>query len=168
MNDTLESSGPGDAVRGRRVAGLVLLIVGATALAARYVTFDLGQSAPLLLGLIFLSWALLARSCGLLIPGGILTGLGAGLMLRDNFGGAGTFLLCFAGGWVLISLLSLLAFRRAMWWPLIPAAAIAFGGLTQLAGPQVRDWLQAAKGYWPVALIVVAVYLLLTKPRAKV
>ena len=121
-----------------------------------------------MLGLAFLAWALLARKCPLLIPGGILTGLGTGLLLRDTHGGNSTFLFCFAGGWVLITLLSLLVFRRWVWWPLIPAAAMTFSGLSLLAGPELRSWMHSARYYWPVALIGVAVYLLLTKPRQKV
>jgi hypothetical protein len=167
MNDTPDSS-PADPLRRRRIAGLVLLIIGGLTLLDRSWSIDLGESAPLVLGLIFLVWALGARKCGLLIPGGILTGIGAGLLLRDVYGGNSTFLFCFAGGWVLITLLSLIAFRRWVWWPLIPAGAMAFSGLTQLAGPEFHHWLRAARYYWPVLLIVVALFLLLTKPRPKV
>ncbi len=167
MSDQSETSPP-DPLRPRRTAGVVLLIVGGLALADRSWSTDLGQAVPLVLGLAFLGWALFARKCRLLIPGGILTGLGAGLLLRDTYGGNSTFLFCFAAGWVLITVLSLLVFRRWVWWPLIPAGAMAFSGLTLLAGPELRGWLRSARYYWPVALIGIALFLLLTKPRAKV
>ena len=167
MSDQSETSAR-DPLHRRRTAGVVLLIVGGLALADRSFSIDLGQAVPLVLGLAFLGWALLARKCPLLIPGGILTGLGTGLLLRNAHGGNSTFLFCFAGGWVLITFLSLLVFRRWVWWPLIPAAAMTFSGLSLLAGPELRSWMHSARYYWPVALIGVAVYLLLTKPRQKV
>ena len=167
MSDLSDTSAR-DPLHRRRTAGVVLLIVGILALVDRWFLIDLGQAVPLVLGLAFLAWALLARKCPLLIPGGILTGLGTGILLRDGYGGNSTFLFCFAGGWVLITVLSLLVFRRWVWWPLIPAATMAGSGLTQLAGPEWHSWLRAMRYNWPVVLIVIAVFLLLTKPRAKV
>lgn len=166
MSDVPESS-LSYPMRRRRLIGVVLLIIGAGALLDRSFSFDLGQAVPLVLGLLFLGWALAGKNCALLIPGGILTGLGTGILLRNSYGGNSTFLFCFAGGWVLITLLSALAFKRWVWWPLIPAAAMAFSGLTQLADPELRSWLRAGRYYWPVALIAFAAYLLLTNPRGK-
>ncbi len=166
MNESTEAiSAP--SLRGRRAAGLVLLVTGVAALLGRYLPVSAGQAVPLLLGLAFLVWSLLGRSCGLLIPGGILTGLGTGLLLREAGGDNSLFLLCFAGGWGLISLLSLAAFRRPMWWPLFPAGALLIAGLTQMAGSETREWLREARPYWPVALIGIALFLLLTKPPEK-
>jgi hypothetical protein len=167
MNEATRITSADPAPCHRRFAGLVLLLVGTAALAVRYVPFDLGEAVPLLLGLMFLGWSLAARRAGLLIPGGILTGLGVGLLLRDAYGPGG-FLLCFAGGWLLITLLSLVAFRRPRWWPLYPAGGIALAGLNQLADTGAREWLRALGQGWPVVLIAVALFLLLSKPRAKV
>ncbi|NJN16590.1 MAG: hypothetical protein HC822_10105 [Oscillochloris sp.] len=68
-----------------------------------------------ILALIFLVTGAMNRSAGLLIPGGILGGiaLGAGL-IEGPFAGVGDplsggiFLLSFAAGWVLITVMSLI------------------------------------------------------------
>ena len=161
------------ALRKRRTTGVILLLIGGVALLSRSFEWNLGLMTPLMLGVIFLAWAVLARECGLLIPGGILTGLGAGILVQ-RYADQGrdldqaAFMLCFAGGWLLIPMLSWLVFRRRMLWALWPAAALAFAGLVRLGGPDVRDWFRAARTWWPVALIAVALFLLLTKPRTKV
>jgi hypothetical protein len=171
MKDAAEKS-PDDALRKRRTTGVILLVIGSVALLSRAFDWNLGLLTPLLLGALFLVWAVLARERGLLIPGGILTGLGAGILVkryadqgRDFDQGA--FLLCFATGWLLIPLLSWVVFKRRMLWPLWPAAALTFAGLVRLGGNDVRAWLGAAREYWPVALIAVALFMLFTKPDRK-
>ena len=88
--------------------------------------------------------------------------LGRGLGHRD-----GVFLLCFAGGWVLITLLALAGFRRRIWWPLIPAAVLGTTGLGQLGYPELGWVWQDLQSYWPYGLIVLALVLLLKSPRDK-
>jgi hypothetical protein len=166
MNEATPLSAADQSACSRRVAGAVLLLIGAAALAGRYVPLDFGEAVPLLLGLVFLGAALAGRRRALLIPGGILTGLGTGLLLRHGYGQA-AFLFSFAGGWVLITVLSEVAFQRALWWPLYPAGAFAFAGLSRLADAGTREWLQQVWAGWPVLLIAVALFLLLSKPRGK-
>ena len=165
-----DTTGAERALRKRRTTGVILLVIGGVALLSRSFEWNLGLMMPLLLGVVFLAWAVLARDCGLLIPGGILTGIGAGILVqryadqgRDFDQGA--FMLCFAAGWLLIPLLSWLVFKRRTLWPLWPAAALAFAGLVRLGGNDVREWLGTARAYWPVALIAVALFMLFTKPR---
>lgn len=154
------------ALRGRRVAAGILLLVACSSLFGQYLPFNWREGAPLLLGLGFIVWSALARSPGLLVPGGILTGIGTGVMLRDEFGHV-AFLFSMSGGFLLIGLLSLLMFRRNTWWTLFPAGGLAFAGFVQLAGPDVRLWLREIGPVWPYILILIAAYLLLSKPRAK-
>lgn len=164
---TDQSSNPAGvhALRGRRVAAVVLLVIAGAALFGKYLPFNWWESVLVVMGVGFILWAALARTPGLLVPGGILTGIGVGQLLRHSYGN-GTFLLSMAGGFLLISVLSRAIFGRQKgeWWPLFPAAGIGFAGLVQMAGPDFRDWLRAIQPYWPYALIAVAVYLLLTKP----
>ena len=171
MKDAPEKS-PDAALRKRRTTGIILLVIGSVALLSRAYDWNLGLMTPLLLGGLFLVWSVLARERGLLIPGGILAGIGAGILVqrypdhgRDFDQGA--FMLCFAAGWLLIPLLSWVVFKRRMLWPLWPAAALAFAGLVRLGGNDVREWLGAARVYWPVALIAVALFMLFTKPDRK-
>ena len=167
-----DGSARGRSRRRRRGWGVVLLGVAAVALIERHTAYRAGDALLLLLGLAFIGWAIMGRVCGLLIPGGILTGLGAGVLAERwlGHGGAqqdGVFLLCLAGGWVLIPVLTLAAFRRVIWWPLIPAAAIGLTGLGQRGFPEWGGVLRDARDYWPYALIVLAVVLLFKAPRAK-
>ena len=151
---------------------MVLLVVAGLALVERHTGFRAGDALPLLLGLAFIGWALAGRVCGLLIPGGILTGIGAGI-LAERWSGSGAghrdglFLVCFAGGWVLITLLSLAGFRRRVWWPLIPATVLGAAGLGRLGYPELDTFWREARDYWPYALIVLALVLLLKAPREK-
>lgn len=98
--------------RDRVIAGIALIAIGAVVFLAQIGNRpELAWIVVPVLGLIFLVWGVVARTFGLIIPGGILTGIGAGLYLviangvirSDETTGA-IFMLCFAGGWVLISL----------------------------------------------------------------
>ncbi len=165
-----ESDLAGQSRRRRRGWGAVLLVVAVLALIERHTTFRADTALPLVLGVAFIGWAIAARSCGLLIPGGILTGLGAGIIAEQWLGYGhrdGIFLLCFAGGWVLIPVLSVAVFHRRVWWPLIPAGVIALTGLGQLGYPGLGWAWREARNFWPYALIVLALVLLLRAPRAR-
>ena len=116
--------------RGRLVAGGVLLAVALTALAAPYLPPGLAGRAFLpFLGAAFVVWAALARTSGLLVPGGVLIGVGVGAWLQTIYGPA-AFLFSLAGGFLLISVLSLLLFGpdRRTWWTVFPAAGLSFAG----------------------------------------
>ncbi len=165
MNDTPENR-PSDALSGRRVAAIILLFVAGLALVGEYLPFGWRDSQVLLLGVAFIVWAALGRVRGLLVPGGILVGIGVGILLRSEYDGA-VFLLAMAGGFALIPVLSLLIFRHGMRWPFLPAAGLALAGLIRLAGSGVRRWLYDVGPLWPYGLIIIALYLLLTKPGKK-
>ena len=154
---------------GGLLAGIILILIGLSSLLAiLYPTIDFDRYFLLLLGIIFLTWGSLRSTRGLLIPGGILTGLGAAVLLTSgiysqftNPVDGGIFLLVFAGGWLLIPLFTALFARPVMWWPTIPAAFMAVFGVALLASsldPQVLDYLN--KG-WPLILIVIGLYLIL-------
>ena len=151
---------------GRRVAAVILLLVGVSALAAPHLPFHAREAVLLLMGLGFIVWAALSRCAGLLVPGGILTGLGIGVLLRPLYGN-GIFLLSMAVGFLLISLLQGLLFRRWVWWTLWPAAGLAIAGLAQSAGPDLRDWFRNYGSFWPYLLIALAAWLFFTKPSPR-
>ena len=95
-------------------AGLAFITIGVFLLVVQNLALEWLSLALLPgLGLIFLTWGLITRTPGLLIPGGILAGIGAGALAIDLWGTAlsemqqgGIFMLAFAGGWGLITLLS--------------------------------------------------------------
>ena len=154
---------------GGLVAGTVLILIGLVSLlAVFYPAIDFDRYFVLFLGIVFLVWGSLRPARGLIIPGGILTGIGAGVLLTSSIYthfnepvSGGIFLLAFAGGWMLIPLFTALVARPVMWWPAIPAAFMAFFGVALLASsldPQLLDYLN--KG-WPIILIVIGLYLIL-------
>lgn len=129
---------------------------------------ELGATLPLALGLFFLVWGSVNRKIGFLIPGGILTGIGAGAVLLEGpFNGlegetaGGLFLLTFALGWALITLTSALFVRKVAWWPLIPGGIMAFIGGALLIGDPMTTVLEYAGQGWPIVLIAIGLYLIL-------
>jgi hypothetical protein len=165
MNTSDDDGKSTDRVRGRRVAAVILLLVASAALAETYLPFAWQQGSPLLLGLGFLVWAALARKRGLLVPGGVLAGIGVGALLRPEYGEA-AFLFSMAGGFLLIAVLSRVLFVRGCgWtWPLYPAGGLALAAVARLGGPDLWFWLRDALPLWPFLLVAVALYLLLTPP----
>jgi hypothetical protein len=154
------------------VGGLILIGIGILLLLQNvFASRNFGMYVPLLLGLVFIAAAFLASRRGFLIPGGILTGIGAGVLIAQRLDGfadgnrqGGFFLLCFAAGWVLISLLSLVlkdpegpAWMR---WPLIPGGILGLIGGLLLLGTSGLRWLSYIQQGWPVLLILAGLYLL--------
>jgi hypothetical protein len=116
-------------MRGRQVAGVVLVGVG-VALLVVTLTGVGGELIVLLGGLAFLASHLATRAYGLLVPGGILTGVGAAMLLDDL-----SFELGLGAGFVLIVLVQLVtgAPREAgWWWPLIPGGILVTLGVASL------------------------------------
>lgn len=167
MNDSSSASSPNEFRRGRLVAGGVLLAVAGAALAAPYLPPGLAGRAFLpFLGVAFIIWAALARKCGLLVPGGVLLGVGIGAWLQTRYGPA-AFLFSLAGGFLSISLLSMLIFgaQRRVWWTVFPAGGLVFSGVMVAGGPEVREMLRSLQVYWPYLLIVVALALIVSALR---
>jgi hypothetical protein len=151
------------------VAGGVLLSIGLFSLVGQFV--DLDSAGVFVLSAIFLAWGLLARKTGLVIPGGILAGVGLGTVLTngafsntDGMVEGGIFLLSLAAGFVIVSLASIFtsANRKMVTWPFIPASILAVVGAAEIASPSLDTLLQVAK-YSPVILIVVGLYLIVKR-----
>jgi hypothetical protein len=125
-------------------AGLLLLLMGGRGLEVG------GSMFPFALGLIFLYVSRQAKSpgqeLGFRIPGCILTGLGAGILLGGPWAAVGLGL-GFAALWY--------ADRRQWWW-LIPAAAVGLGGLD---GLRYSSGLFNVNSLVPIALILFGAYL---------
>lgn len=151
--------------RGRWVTGAVLILLGVLSLAGQFWELpSLGTLFLPALGLIFLLWGMFTRSGGLLIPGGILAGIGVGVYLMDSLpleGDAepGVFLLTFGAGFALITLLSLLFTEDKHWWALIPGGILAIIGGVLFIGGAAVEMLK----FWPVILIVIGVYVILKR-----
>jgi hypothetical protein len=166
---------PADPRQSGVIAAIVLIAIGALLLVAQ--VFQLSWLSLLvlpLLGISFIVWSIAVQNPGLMIPGGILTGLGGGLFLmtrpfveaaENDLLPVAVLMFGFAAGWVLIVLLTPLAGGQFSLWPLIPGAVfLALGGLFWMGEPGLQI-LQIVGTAWPVVLILVGVGILLNRLR---
>lgn len=155
------------------VGGVVLIALGILFFLGNWgVSFDLFEGPLFLLlpAVIFLSWGIVVRNPGPMIPGGILTGIGLGAYLTELNGTmdeGGLFMFGFAAGWVLITLLSAVFTDETHWWPLIPASIMGLIGFAVLFGGIALQLLTWLGQLWPLALIGLGVYIILKERPGK-
>ncbi len=162
MTGTTQGSrtGPRDQI----VFAIILIAIGVAGfiVQATDAKVDVGGIIVLLIGLALLGAFISTRQYGYLVPGGIMTGLGAGIALQDAFtlGGdasGGVIVLGLGLGflsiWVLEQLLDVL---RAQWWPLVPGGILAFVGATLLIGGEAVKLLD----WWGLVLVAVGLLVL--------
>jgi hypothetical protein len=107
----------------------------------------------------------------LIIPGGVLTGIGLGILAIQGpwhfpvEGQNAIFLLCFALGWFLITILTAL-FTCTQWWALIPGGIMALIGCTILVTNGAFHWMDINLVYAAI-LIVIGLILLVYRGRPK-
>lgn len=152
--------------KGSLTGGLIMIAIGVSLMVAQLTGF--GWLFPLALGLGFLTAGALTRKPGLIIPGGILSGVGLGVIAVDNAwfapanseASGGVFLLAFAAGWVLISVFTRLFSDETHVWALIPGGIMALIGSLILAGQPGLVILEKIGEYWPVVLILIGLVIL--------
>ena len=160
----LPSGRPG---RPRGAGGVALIVIGVVALIATLSRNDqIGLLFLPALGLIFLIWGIVVRNPGLLVPGGVLTGLGIGVLLAqdvfkmsDQQSGA-VILISMGVGFLIITPLSLLVARRRQYWSLVPGAVLMLIGAAILVGGVALQVVQFIGMFWPLILIAAGVYVL--------
>ena len=155
------------------IGGVFLILIGGLLLLGQFFSFD---SAGLLflplLATAFIIWGILTSNAGLFIPGGILGGIGLGAALMElpalaHLEEGGIFLLSFAAGWVLISILSALFTKETHWWPLIPAGILGFIGIAVITNGFLLNVLSFVGQGWPLILIAVGLYIILRPEKAQ-
>ena len=118
---------------GRSLAGVLLVVLGVALLLIEFTGVG-GVAVVLLGGLAFLATFLATRAYGFLVPGGILTGFGAALVLEDVGAVTDVTLLGLGGGFLLIPVVQLLARtprEGGWWWPFVPGGILAALGLLE-------------------------------------
>jgi hypothetical protein len=135
----------------RGFVALMLVTAGALVLAGRVLPVA-GEALALVLGVELLIWAWAVRDDGPLIAGGILTGVGAAILLvAGPLAGAdpnvvgGVFVLLVAAGFALVGVASRLLLGRWSSWALITAGVVGVIGAGVLLGGDVLsglfDWV---------------------------
>lgn len=150
--------------------GLILIGIGVLALVTQFVDWsqwgNIGIYFLPALGVFFLLVGVATRSVGPIIPGGILSGIGlgtlfvAGPLKIEGVDDGGVFMLAFAAGWAVITLFSAVFTSKTQWWPLIPGGIMAIIGAGVLFGGVFMQFLALIGKIWPVALIIMGVYIL--------
>lgn len=164
------------AERGSRkwVGGVALIIIGALLLFATMT--DLGLLSELVLpvlGIIFLVWGIMTSHEGPIIPGGILTGLGVGVLLAQevfnlsNMDKAGLITLCLGLGFILILPFTAFFTPRRHWWPTIPGSILVVIGIALFIGDNAPEVLSVLGRIWPIGLIIAGIVLLWQVLRRK-
>jgi hypothetical protein len=152
-----------EAMNQRNVAPGVILIAIGTILFFVQATAIGGEVIVAVIGAGFLVAYAFTHQYGFLVPGGILTGLGLGIVWVTQEPGAGGAVLIGLGlGFGLVFVLdAVMKHTPAPWWPLIPGGILTTIGLVIETG---NEGLLADVGWlWPIALIAVGAVLLLTQ-----
>jgi hypothetical protein len=152
--------------KGKLTGGIILITIGLGLLIFQWVSLEM--FFPLMIGLVFILAGILNRSAGLLIPGGIVGGVGLGIMAMENTWfapvgtteGGGIFLLAMSLGWFSIILLSKLFTDETQVWPVFPGGAMALIGGLILMGEAGLQILEVLGTFWPVILVVIGLSLL--------
>ena len=153
----------------RIVAGVILVLFGLATLLQRWL--DIGNYIVIVLGVGMLVWGSVTHRSGWIIPGGVLSGIGLGILAMQGpwqipiADQNGVFLLCFAMGWFLITLLTAL-FTCTQWWALIPGGIMALIGGSILVTNGAIRWMDLNLVY-AFILIVIGLILLVFRGREK-
>ena len=143
------------------IGGALLIAIGLLVLLAQNIKIEsLGLLFLPALGGLFLVAGIVGRQVGFLIPGGILTGIGLGVIFTQSPQFAspettqgGVFFMGFALGWLLITVLSKLFTSETQWWALIPGAIMALIGGGLMLGGAALNVLEFAGRWWPLILV---------------
>ena len=116
--------------------GVLLIVLGLILFGGQLLPGVFGSVTLLVIGIAFVAAYFYTRAYGLLIPGGILVGLGVGdllsslsglvPLLKVDLGAAGLGL-----GFVLIYLIDRAVRGKTHWWPLVPGGILLVIGLLQ-------------------------------------
>ena len=159
------AQGTGTGPRDRIALAIVLIVVGVAGLASQMfdITADLGGWIVMFIGLGLLAAFAYTRQYGYLIPAGIMTGLGAGIIASESLtftsdeGTGGVIVLGLGLGFLSIWVIgSVLRVAQNHWWPVIPGGILAAVGAALLIGGEAVGLLD----YWGVVVIAIGLFVL--------
>jgi hypothetical protein len=162
MSAVATGSRPG---RDRIVFAIVLIVIGVIGLVDQVwkPTTDVGGWVVALIGLGFLGAYVYTRQFGYLVPGGIMTGLGAGIVVSQMVtwstpdGEGGAVVLGLGLGFLAIWVIgALMRTTPNHWWPVIPGGILVIVGSALLIGGTAIDALD----YWGIGVVAVGLLIL--------
>jgi hypothetical protein len=147
---------------------IALIVLGALLLFSPFDLGDIfGSAIVLIIGLGFLYAYSQSHNFGFLVPGSILTGLGAGIVVET---------MSTTSGWVPLGLglgfCAIWFLHRAHWWALIPGGIIALAGLQDLVSSNgfLREvwpnWQFNSGNWWPLLLVLAGIWLIAARRNA--
>jgi hypothetical protein len=145
-----------------RIVGFLLIVVGSAALLAATTPLG-GEIVVVSLGFAFLACYVVTRAYGLLVPGAILTGLGAGTLVAAAGGPQEAVTLGLGLGFLAIAGLDALLREPtgAWWWPLIPGGVLTVVGTSTMTGVQ-----DVGRYVVPLFLVALGIRLLVRRDAA--
>lgn len=157
------------------IGGIFLVGIGILVMLAQLGNLpNLGLLFLPALGAMFIVWGILTREAGLMIPGGILSGIGWGAYaisgpFADVSGEVegGIFLIIFGLGFALITLLTAIFTEETHWWALIPGGIMATIGVAIWTDGMLLNVVELAGKYWPVTLIALGLYVIYKAMKAQ-
>jgi len=139
------------------VSGITLIAIGLILFWLNSVE-DIGQSVVFfVVGSLFLGAYLYSRNYGLLIPGCLLLGLGAGTTLGRMDMLENPWPVGLGAGFIAIFVIALLYEKRSHWWPLIPGGILLINAFA--IGERLMEFL--FRGGWPLVLVMIGVFILI-------
>ena len=147
--------------------GAILIALGALFFVVQ-LTDGGGEAVVAVIGGAFLVAYAFTRQYGFLVPGGIMTGLGVGIVLQNEATpeAGGVVVIGLGVGFLLLYAIDLLVRQgAALWWPIIPGGILtAIGVLIEADQVQILNQLEWA---WPLVLIAIGVIVLFLQVRRR-
>ena len=138
-------------------AGVVLVLFGLGFYMARKLDAVGSEVIMLIIGAAFLVGYFYQKAHALLIPAGILLGLGAGGLLQERLLWHDQWIqLGLGGGFLAIYVIARIYERTSHWWPLIPGAILIFIGV-----PKTKEIWELMKANWPLILVAIGLLVLI-------
>jgi hypothetical protein len=138
------------------VAGAILVVLGLGLFAMQFVPRASEGLVLMVIGAAFVVGYFIRRRYGLLIPGGILVGLGLGMVGSAAFQVQEFTTIGMGVGFISIFAIDWAYNGRSHWWPLIPGLILLASGLGQ-ANANIQRLISVG---WPLAIVLVGLLLI--------